>query len=55
MGNVSNSKYLKMVKLDYNNCVSMHQLQWNTNQQYRQRRRRFLCSTEADNKENRIR
>ncbi|XP_024981593.1 ent-copalyl diphosphate synthase, chloroplastic-like [Cynara cardunculus var. scolymus] len=34
MGNVSNNKYLEMAKLDYNNCLAMHQLEWNTMQQW---------------------
>ncbi|KAI7755485.1 hypothetical protein M8C21_031659 [Ambrosia artemisiifolia] len=34
MGNVSNNTYLEMAKLDYNNCLAMHQLEWNTIQQW---------------------
>ncbi|KAI3678922.1 hypothetical protein L6452_38226 [Arctium lappa] len=34
MGNVSNNTYLEMAKLDYNNCLAMHQLEWNTMQQW---------------------
>ncbi|XP_076931288.1 ent-copalyl diphosphate synthase 1-like [Bidens hawaiensis] len=34
MGNVSNNTYLEMAKLDYNNCLAVHQLEWNTIQQW---------------------
>ncbi|KAI3678920.1 hypothetical protein L6452_38224 [Arctium lappa] len=34
MGNISNNTYLEMAKLDYNNCLTMHQLEWNTMQQW---------------------
>ncbi|KAL4558767.1 hypothetical protein LXL04_036969 [Taraxacum kok-saghyz] len=34
MGNVSNNTYLEMAKLDYNNCLAMHQVEWNTIQQW---------------------
>ncbi|KAL8232849.1 hypothetical protein R6Q57_002627 [Mikania cordata] len=34
MGKVSNNTYLEMAKLDYNNCVAMHQLEWNTIQRW---------------------
>lgn len=34
MGNVSNNTYLEMAKMDYNNCLVMHQREWNTMQQW---------------------
>nr|CBL42915.1 copalyldiphosphate synthase [Helianthus annuus]CBM82407.1 copalyldiphosphate synthase [Helianthus annuus] len=34
MDYVSNTKYLEMAKLDYNNCLAMHQLEWNTIQRW---------------------
>ncbi|KAJ9543056.1 hypothetical protein OSB04_022763 [Centaurea solstitialis] len=34
MGNVSNNTYLEMAKKDYNNCLAMHQAEWNTMQQW---------------------
>ncbi|KAI3806002.1 hypothetical protein L1987_21891 [Smallanthus sonchifolius] len=34
MGYVSNDTYLEMAKLDYNNCLAIHQLEWNTMQQW---------------------
>ncbi|XP_052623499.1 ent-copalyl diphosphate synthase 1 [Lactuca sativa] len=34
MGNVSNNTYLEMAKLDYNNCLAIHHLEWNTMQQW---------------------
>ncbi|KAI3678917.1 hypothetical protein L6452_38221 [Arctium lappa] len=34
MGNVSNNTYLEMAKIDYNNCLTMHQREWNTMKQW---------------------
>ncbi|KAJ9543441.1 hypothetical protein OSB04_023148 [Centaurea solstitialis] len=34
MGNVSNNTYLEMAKMDYNKCLAIHQLEWNTLQQW---------------------
>nr|QTW97442.1 CPS1 [Artemisia annua] len=34
MGTVSNNMYLEMAKLDYNNCLAKHQLEWNAIQQW---------------------
>ncbi|KAJ9543439.1 hypothetical protein OSB04_023146 [Centaurea solstitialis] len=34
MGNICNNTYLEMAKLDYNNCLAMHQVEWKTMQQW---------------------
>ncbi|KAJ9543438.1 hypothetical protein OSB04_023145, partial [Centaurea solstitialis] len=34
MRNISNNTYLEMAKLDYNNCLAMHQVEWKTMQQW---------------------
>lgn len=34
MGNISNSKYLEMAKLDYNDCQAIHQLEWSQIQKW---------------------
>nr|GFA74347.1 ent-copalyl diphosphate synthase, chloroplastic-like [Tanacetum cinerariifolium] len=36
MDTVSNNTYLEMAKLDYNNCLAKHQLEWNAMQQWYQ-------------------
>nr|XP_043635976.1 ent-copalyl diphosphate synthase 1 [Erigeron canadensis] len=34
MGKVSNNTYLELAKVDYHNCQVMHQIEWNTMQQW---------------------
>ncbi|MFS7903200.1 putative ent-copalyl diphosphate synthase [Helianthus anomalus] len=34
MENISNNQYLEMAKLDYNQCQTIHQLEWTNIQKY---------------------
>ncbi|XP_076923265.1 (-)-kolavenyl diphosphate synthase TPS10, chloroplastic-like [Bidens hawaiensis] len=34
MGNLNNNTYLEMAKVDYNNCLAMHRLEWNAIKQW---------------------